>query len=73
MCTVDGCFKLIKRQGFCYGHYMKQWRYGTPEPMHTSRFEDITGQQFGTLTVMSDRSPEGWLCRFDLARQRAVA
>lgn len=31
-CPVDGCSKDAYRKGFCYAHYMKDWRYGTPTP-----------------------------------------
>jgi len=29
-CSVDGCELPVKRKrsGLCYGHYMRQWRYG---------------------------------------------
>lgn len=67
-CTVDGCAKPIKRYGYCYGHYMKNWRYGTPTPQHATRWEDIRGQRFGTLTVTA-RDGSRWACECDCGQE----
>lgn len=66
------CGEPIKCAGYCYRHYMKQWRYGTPTPEHPRRYTDITGQRFGTL-VVSHRSGSAWLCRCDCGRSRLVS
>lgn len=63
-CSVDECGKPVKRKGFCYGHYMKQWRYGTPTPVHPSTVVDIKGRRFGSLVVMH-RGDGHWVCRCD--------
>ena len=60
-CTVAGCTKPIKRTGWCYGHYMKNWRHGTPTPAVAPKWTDITGQQFGTLTAL-ERIGRQWRC-----------
>lgn len=70
-CKVDGCLDLIKRHGFCYAHYMKDWRYGTPTPVHTPWLKDLSGARYGTLTV--DRFEDGkWICECDCGRTRLV-
>ena len=60
-CSVTDCSNPIKRFGYCYGHYMKNWRYGTPTPQHPDRWVDIRGKVIGTLTV-TKRVKGGWLC-----------
>lgn len=71
ICTVNNCTKPIKRKGFCYGHYMKQWRYGTPTPEFEPKWEDIRGERFGSLTVV-EREGSMWLCQCDCGRQRTA-
>lgn len=71
-CSLPACGKPLKRAGYCYGHYMKAWRYGTPEPEHASRIVDVQGQRFGTLTV-AERRDHQWLCRCDCGRTRLVS
>ena len=63
-CAVNGCGKPIKRKALCYGHYMKAWRYGTPTPEHSPRWEDIRGRRYGTLTVV-ERKAGKWICQCD--------
>lgn len=63
-CKVDGCAKPPRTHGFCYAHYMKNWRYGTPTPEHEPRWLDLIGQQFGHLTVIA-RAEDKWLCQCD--------
>ena len=70
-CPVDGCEKPLKRAGYCYGHYMKNWRYGTPTPDHGPKWDDITGRRFGTLVVL-ERAGEQWRCQCDCGRVRKV-
>ena len=48
-CALPDCDEPIKRKEFCYGHYMKQWRYGTPTPEFPSKVVDLVGQSFGGL------------------------
>lgn len=66
-CTAAGCDKPVKRRDLCYGHYMKQWRYGTTEPTHASRLPnmDVVGRRFGSLVVLNERVGRGWLCQCD--------
>ena len=64
VCSVHGCDKPVKRKYLCYAHYMKNWRYGTPEPEHEPKYVDIVGRRFGLLTVMR-RVDEKWELRCD--------
>lgn len=64
ICSVSDCSKPTKRGGFCYGHYMKNWRYGTPSPVHRRRWTDLTGQRFGSL-VARVRVGMQWSCDCD--------
>lgn len=61
-CSVDQCESAVKRSGFCYGHYMKNWRYSTPTPEHLPRWQDLTGQRFGRLLV-EKREGSAWSCQ----------
>ena len=63
-CAVPECTIPIKRGGYCYGHYMKNWRYGTPAPVWPSKVEDIRGQRFGSLVVI-EREGMAWSCLCD--------
>lgn len=63
-CSVDRCDNPVKRCGFCYGHYMKNWRYRTPTPTFEPQHADIAGQRFGRLVVIR-REPSIWVCRCD--------
>lgn len=61
-CDVPECTKPIKRKQLCYGHYMKQWRYGTTHPQHDRWHHDLEGQTFGELTAV--QWAEGkWECQ----------
>lgn len=71
-CDVAGCGKPHKRYGFCYGHYMKNWRYGTPTPEWPSRWDDIRGERFGTLVVV-DRVGHRWECVCDCGGSRLAS
>lgn len=70
-CSVVQCDKPIKRAGFCYGHYMKNWRYGTPTPDFSPTYVDITGERYGLLTVVERRGSK-WLCVCDCGSTRTV-
>lgn len=70
-CSVTDCGRPVKRFGFCYAHYMKNWRYGTPTPEFAPKWVDIRGRRFGTL-VVAERVERGWLCRCDCGRERTV-
>lgn len=72
-CSVTGCSKQVRgKTGWCYGHYMKNWRYGTPTPEHATRIVDIAGSRFGTLTVVA-RIENKWRCECDCGRTRIVS
>lgn len=58
------CPRPVKRLSYCYGHYMKNWRYGTPTPQHVFH-EDVTGQRFGTVIALSHQGLGNWLCKCD--------
>lgn len=64
-CSLNNCDKPVKRAGYCYGHYMKNWRYGTPEPEHPARWDDIRGRRFGSLVVTDQRVGRFWICQCD--------
>ena len=70
-CSLPDCDKPVKRSCLCYGHYMKQWRYGTPTPVHPSRATDLTGRRFGHLVAV-ERVGNRWLCRCDCGRTTVV-
>lgn len=63
-CKLAECGKPVKRRGYCYGHYMKNWRYGTPTPEFEPAWIDIRGRRFGALTVIARRGSR-WLCDCD--------
>ena len=63
-CSVANCDNPIKRRGFCYGHYMKAWRYGTPTPTFAPTHADLVGMRFGMLVVVR-RAGNMWLCACD--------
>jgi hypothetical protein len=71
-CAVIDCDRPVKRRGYCYGHYMKAWRYGTPTPIFDPAWQDIRGQRFGTL-VVSERIGRQWLCACDCGRDRLAS
>ena len=82
-CLLDECDRPVKRKGYCYAHYMKVWRYGTPYPSNgwmrgdkaaqikaqRERMVDIRGQRFGTLMVI-ERVGKHWRCACDCGRER---
>lgn len=70
-CPVDQCPRTTYRGGYCYGHYMKNWRYGTPTPTHPPRYEDISGQRFGTLIAVVFTG-NWWHCTCDCGAERKV-
>lgn len=71
-CTVAGCDKTPRSRGpYCYGHYMKNWRYGTPEPSHPQRWTDHTGERFGLLVVV-ERIEVMWRCTCDCGNETLV-
>lgn len=43
-CQLVDCNKPVKRKGYCYSHYMKQWRYGTPYPEWPDRYDPLVGK-----------------------------
>ena len=70
-CRIDDCDKPIKRHELCYGHYMKNWRYGTPTPQHPRRHQALEGQRFGAL-VVRDRVDGKWRCDCDCGMETIV-
>lgn len=73
ICKVPDCSKqrTPKRAGFCYGHYMKNWRHGTPTPTPAQRGVDLTGQRFGQL-VAQHREGRAWICVCDCGATTTV-
>jgi hypothetical protein len=71
-CSVTGCVIPWKRGDYCYGHYMKNWRYGTPTPERAPAWDDIRGRRFGTLIVVR-REGMRWLCACDCGRERTAS
>lgn len=71
-CSLTDCEKPVKRAGYCYGHYMKNWRYGTPTPDFGPGWADIRGQRFGTLVVV-ERVDHRWRCTCDRGTERLVS
>lgn len=84
-CSLPDCERPLKRAGYCYGHYMKNWRYGTPYPpngwmqgdretqarVQRERLVDIQGQRFGSLVVV-ERVGHQWRCACDCGGERLV-
>ena len=68
-CSVDGCEKSLRSSTFCYAHYMKNWRYGTPTPTHPSRVRNAPGDRIGTLTLI-ERIGQQWRCECECGRIR---
>lgn len=67
-CKVEGCDEPVKRPrtGYCYGHYMKSWRYGTPTPQHPPTYDSsLVGLRVGSLTVTAERVGTQWVCECD--------
>lgn len=72
-CSVDGCNKSVRGNSeWCYGHYMKNWRYGTPTPTHPSRVVNRPGDRFGTL-ILVERQGHRWLCECSCGRTRLAS
>lgn len=71
-CRLDNCTKPVKRAGLCYGHYMKQWRYGDPMWQPRPKWTPIEGRRFGALVVV-ERHEGAWLCRCDCGAYATVA
>lgn len=75
-CSIPDCQSPVKRRGYCYGHYMKSWRYG--DPLHVARGPRVglVGQRFGLLVVCEylPRSGEAsrWLCKCECGREHEV-
>lgn len=64
-CPVTDCSKSVYRGEYYYGHYMKNWRYGTPTPEHAPRWKDVTGQRFGSLVAVKRNNDGTWECECD--------
>ena len=72
VCPVDDCPKQKYRGGYCYAHYMKKWRYGTPTPTHAPRWEDFTGRRFGQLVAIA-RVDGRWVLKCDCGKETRAA
>ena len=72
VCPVDDCPKQKYRGGYCYAHYMKKWRYGTPTPAHAPRWEDFTGRRFGQLVAIA-RVDGRWVLKCDCGKETRAA
>lgn len=72
ICSISDCPKPVKRRGFCYGHYMKWWRYGDPKWLAPSRKRDLTGLKFGLVVVLNEMPDGHWKCRCDCGRETRV-
>lgn len=67
-CNVSECVKPIHAKGWCYAHYMRAWRYGSPTFVHPARFKDVAGQRFGCLIArdrVDQRGMKMWRCDCD--------
>lgn len=71
ICSLSTCQRPVKSLGLCYRHYMKQWRYGSPEPDHAPRGENVAGERFGTLTVLYHLGKGRWQCICDCGAEVA--
>ena len=71
-CCIHGCERPHKRYGYCYGHYMKWWRYGDPEWTAPKRRKDLLGEKFGHLTVVGELDPQHWECLCECGRTTRV-
>lgn len=72
ICSLDECDKPVKRRGYCYSHYMKAWRYGTPTPSFDPKWVDLRGRRFGTV-VVQERQGQRWLTVCDCGRERLAS
>jgi hypothetical protein len=55
----------LRRGGYCYSHYMKNWRHGTPTPVFGHR-KDIGGQRYGSLVALGyNRDSRLWVLLCD--------
>ena len=70
ICAVDNCVKPVKHKSgqYCYAHYMKNWRYGTPTPEHRKFRQDLTGLKIGKITVVAFHSDAKWKCVCDCGK-----
>jgi hypothetical protein len=71
VCSVEECEAPVRSNDYCYAHYMKAWRYGTPTPQHPPRWTDLRGQRFGGL-VVEGRVKGAWACRCDCGAETVV-
>ena len=67
-CRIESCDNPVKRQDLCYSHYMRGWRYGDPEFVPDRTRVNLTGQKFGSLTVVRRISGARWFCTCDCGR-----
>ena len=71
-CQIEGCDRPHKRYGYCYGHYMKWWRYGDAEWVAPKRRLDLSGKKFGLLVVLRELDAKHWECECECGRVTRV-
>lgn len=70
ICSVAWCLKPTRRgQPYCYAHYMKKWRYGTPTPQHQEYRIDLTGTRYDELVVTGYAGGGYWHCKCDCGQE----
>jgi hypothetical protein len=78
-CDLEECDRPVTRTGLCYGHYMKQWRYGDPRYQAAPRHSDLTGRRFGSLIALAYEPKTAttraskWRCLCDCGTTRVRA
>lgn len=70
-CSLPDCDKRLHAKAYCYAHYMKHWRYGTPTPKREPTWADVRGQRFGALVVLERRGSK-WVCICDCGAETQV-
>lgn len=73
-CSVPDCDRAATpgKRGWCYGHYMRNYRYGSPTAEKRRRYVDVEGERFGRLVAV-EREPAPsrfWVCRCECGAER---
>jgi hypothetical protein len=74
-CSIDGCERPVKAKGWCYAHYMRDYRYGSPTAPKRRQFVDIAGQRFGRLVAIEHEPAPSrfWVLVCDCGATRRAA
>jgi hypothetical protein len=76
-CAVEGCAKPAtpKKRGWCYAHYMRNYRYGSPTAPKRRQYVDVAGQRFGRLVAVEHEPAPSrfWVCLCDCGATRLAA